>query len=425
MASDKFQPPKGMKDIYPEEMAARQAIFSTIREIMKRYSFKEVEPTKIESFETLAAKSGEEIEKEIYAFEDKAGRKLGLRFDLTVGMARMVAGSAYPTPVRWFCIADMFRYEAPQKGRYRAFWQWDAEIFGSASVYADAECIALGCDVLKAFDVDFEVRVSSRKLVQAVMEAVGIERDKILDAFRCIDKLQKMKREELLDEFERRGIMREKAEDLLDALDLKGEFEDVVEAVKSRVQSKDVNSACDELLQLRDALEALRVLENCVVDLSIVRGLDYYTGIVFEAYATNRKALGSAIFGGGRYDELVGIYGKDMPAVGLAGGVERLMEVLKAEGKLPEVSTSPDYFIAFVTPQLMDVCASIASKLRGKGYAVEMELMDRSLSKQLKHANRIGARYVVIVGPDEVKEGKVKVRDMESGEEKLVKVDEL
>ncbi len=427
MPENRFQPPKGMRDIYPEEMVARQAIFSKIREIMKLYSFREVEPTKIEHFETLAAKSGKEIEKEIYTFEDKAGRKLGLRFDLTVGMARMVASSAYPLPARWFCIADMFRYEAPQKGRHRAFWQWDAEIFGSSNIFADAECIAIGCDVMSAFDIEFEVRISSRKLVEGIMRAAGIPENRILDAFRCVDKLQKIGRENVLIEMEKRGIDPEKGEKVLDALKISGTYKDVEESVKSLNSSDDlmISKALKELCVLDKALKSFGVDRYCTFDLSIVRGLDYYTGIVFEGYATNRKVLGSSLFGGGRYDGLVGLYGKDVPAVGLAGGVERLMEVLKAEGKLPQTTTAPDYFVAFVTPELMDVCASVASKLRKRGMAVEMELMDRSLSKQLKHASRIGAKKVIIVGPKELEEGKVKVRDMESGEEVLVEVNNL
>ncbi len=425
MPEKKFQPPKGMRDIYPEEMALLQQAFSKIREIMRVYNFKEVEPTKVEMFETLAAKSGEEIEREIYAFEDKAGRRLGLRFDLTVGMARMVASSAYAKPIRWFCIADMFRYEAPQKGRYRAFWQWDAEIFGSKSIYADAECIALGCDILSAFGIDFEVRVSSRKLVEAIMREIGVPTNKLLDAFRCVDKLQKLSKDRLLEEFERRGIDKKMAASILDALNYRGDFKSVMEEVRNKFNSKEVKNALDELVELEKALRSFGIDDKCVLDLSIVRGLDYYTGIVFEAYTTNKKALGSALFGGGRYDGLVGTYGQEMPAVGLAGGMERLMEVLKAENKLPEVKEEVDYFVAYINERFIDRAAEVLARLRKKGFVCEMDIMNRNLSAQLRYASKINAKKVVIVGEKEIKEGKVTVRDMKSGEEKMISVDAL
>ncbi len=425
MPEKRFQPPKGMRDLYPEEMELLRSIVSKINGIMRVYNFREVEPVKVEMFETLAAKSGEEIEKEIYAFEDKAGRKLGLRFDLTVGMARMAANASYPKPIRWYCISDMFRYEAPQKGRYRSFWQWDAEILGSKSVFADAECIALGCDILDAFKIAFEVRISSRKLVEWMMRELGVEEDKLGEAFRCIDKLQKLSKEKLMEEFEKRGIRRGVAEKIISSLKSRGNFEEVAREVRGRFMSKGVEEALNELEELWRALNDFKVRSKCVIDLSIVRGLDYYTGVVFEAYAKNKKALRTSLFGGGRYDQLVGLYGRNMPAVGLAGGIERLMEVLRAENRILTTGDGVDYFIACVNERLAGRAAELAVRLRRKGLVCEMDLMGRNLSAQLRYASKIKAKKVIIIGERDLMKGRFTVRDMESGNERKVDVDAL
>ena len=188
----KFTVPKGMKDIEPQEMQKREAMYAKIKSIFALYGFQLIEPSQIENLETLTAKSGPELEKEIYAFRDKAGRKIALRFDLTVGLARFVANSHEPKPLRLACLSNMWRYDNPQYARYRSFWQWDAEIFGSAGIEADAEIIALTNDILFALDLNFVIRINNRKLVEGFLLGIGVSKKNLIEAMRVLDKRTKL-----------------------------------------------------------------------------------------------------------------------------------------------------------------------------------------------------------------------------------------
>ena len=307
-----FTPPRGMRDIDVEEMKIRRWVIGKILNVLERYNFELVEPSPIENLETLEAKCGPSIRDEIYWFEDKAGRKLGLRFDLTVGLARMVATRQdLILPLKLCAISNMWRYDEPQYGRYRCFYQWDAEIFGSKIPEADAEIIALSVDVLKEVGLeDFEVKISSRKLTEGFLNSIGIfESEKIEQVLRIIDKYEKISEEEFLNELSKIGLKGENLSKILSFVSIRGEPNKVLSEVADFLgKNRKALDGLEELKGVIDSLKAFGKDSKCVLDMGVVRGIGYYDGIVFEVYDKVGVEVG-AIVAGGRYDNLCKIYG--------------------------------------------------------------------------------------------------------------------
>ena len=424
-----FSVPRGMRDAEPQEMARRVWVQTKILEVLQRYGFRIMEPTPMEHLETLEAKSGSQIKNEIYWFQDKAGRSLGLRFDLTVGMARMVA-SRYdlPEPIKLCAIADAWRYDEPQFGRYRHFHQWDAEIFGSADPAADAEAICVGMDILDNVGLkEHLVRINNRKLIEAYLRRIGVtDQGQMEAALIAIDKLSKLSASEIQKEFERIGLVETQIEAINKLCSLKGPPEKVLSEL-SNVLKDDVGAERGraELTRLGDVLNGFGKRSRCIYDLSVVRGIGYYDGIVFEAYDKGGEDIGS-IFGGGRYDKLCSIYGKqDKPATGVAGGIERLMISLERSSLYPKLLETPTVFVASATKDLLPKIWETVAKLRDIGVAADYDLKGRSLDRQFEYANSVGIPYVVIVGRRELEKGLLKLRDMQSRKEKEIRIDDI
>lgn len=413
----RFALPRGMHDIYPEEMAERLWLYGKILDVMKRYGFQVVEPTPIESLETLEAKSGPAIRDEIYHFKDKAGRSLGLRFDLTVGMTRMVASrSDLPEPFKICAISGMWRYDEPQFARYRYFHQWDAEIYGSEHPLADAEIIALSMDVLDEVGLkDYEMLINSRPLVEGYIESLGIkDRNVREEILRTIDKIKKTTSAELMEKLQPLAMSQRNLESIMSFISLKGAADKVLEELSSlKCTSEFYSKGLETLNSLVDYLAWYGKLDRCILDLSIVRGIDYYDGVVFEAYDKGGEEVG-AILGGGRYDTLGKIYSKrELPATGVAGGIERMLISLRRAKLIPaEISQNPKIFVVAVNDKVRDKTVMLASKIRKEGISCEIDLKSRNLRRQLEFAGGIGVLYTVIVGPKELTRGKVKIRDM-------------
>ncbi|MGQ9543566.1 MAG: histidine--tRNA ligase [Candidatus Bathyarchaeia archaeon] len=426
--SDKsgFTPPRGMKDIEPEEMARRIWMYRKIYDVMRLYGFQMVEPTSIENLTTLEAKAGPDIKNEIYWFEDKAGRRLGLRFDLTVGMTRMVANRLeLPEPIKFCSIAGMWRYDEPQFARYRNFHQWDAEIYGSQSQEADAEVISLGIDILESLGLkDYEVRISNRKLTEGHLKAKGLEsKEKIEETIRVMDKIGKIPEGELRIELQRLKMDESLIDDIIDFARLRGRPDEILRQIP-KINNQEGERGLEELSKLTEALNILQKVDKCVIDLSIVRGIGYYDGIVFEAFDKAGEDIG-AIFAGGRYDSLCKIYGKrDMPATGVAGGIERLMISMERMGLFPKLRYNPEVFVASTDDTLRRECVGLMMKLRRMGIPAEFDLKGRTLKKQLEYANSKGIPYVLIVGLRELHRGKVRLRDMTKRTEVELKFEE-
>jgi histidyl-tRNA synthetase len=424
-----FTLPRGIRDVEPDEMAKRNWVYSKIRDAFRRYSFQEMEPATLEELRTLEAKSGPAIKDEIYWFSDKAGRSIGLRFDLTVGMARMVAGrSDLPEPIRLASIGGNWRYDEPQYGRYRYFTQWDAEIFGSDDPTADAEVIALSMDILDNVGLrQSEVRISNRRVIQGLVENLGVDTQEKADAiFRIVDKSRKISNEAVAEELRSTGMENSVVDSLMEFTSIKGNPAKVLERI-SYVQKKGKDTALGygQLAELADALKGLGKLGRCSYDMSVVRGIGYYDGIVFEAFDKEGEDVG-AILGGGRYDKLCAIYGKrDIPATGVAGGIERLLISLERAGVFPKLSQVADVFVAAVNDEVRQRVLSIANELRARGIPSDVDVKRRSLAKQLEYADSLGIPYVLIIGPEELHTSRFKFRDMGKRVEENLILDEI
>lgn len=423
-----FSVPRGMKDIEPQEMAKRVWAEAKILGVLQRYGFKVVEPTPLEHLETLEAKSGPQIRNEVYWFADKAGRNLGLRFDLTVGMARMVADRYdLPEPIKLCAIADAWRYDEPQFGRFRHFRQWDAEIFGSSDPLADAEAICVGMDILDSVGLkEYEVRINNRKLIESFLHRIGVETgEQVEGTLIVIDKLSKFSAAQIEEEFEKTGLSAEQTSAIRELCSIRGPPEKVLSELSGLLKEDPGSTAGQvELARLADILKALGKKDRCAYDLSVVRGIGYYDGIVFEAYDKAGENIGS-IFGGGRYDKLCGIYGKqERPATGVAGGIERLMISLEKSSLYPNLPETPRVYVASATEDVLPRALEIVRELRQTGVATDFDMKGRSLQKQLEYARSMKIPYVVIVGRKELDKGSVRLREMESRKEKETKIDE-
>lgn len=429
MAPKGFTLPRGMKDVDSDEMNRRLWLYDRIGDVVRRYGFQIVEPTTIENLSTLEAKSGPAIRNEIYWFRDKAGRSIGLRFDLTVGLARMVASrSDLPEPIKFAAIGGNWRYDEPQFGRYRYFTQWDVEIFGSQSPLADAEVISVGIDILDSVGLkDFVIRISNRKLTESYLKQLGIRTSKKLDqSLRIIDKIRKASREQLAREFGAIKVKQKTVDEIFSFITLNGLPETVLEKLNDfRFETEDSNQGIDELRILADALASSGRLRDCVYDLSIVRGIGYYDGIVFEAFDKGGEDVGS-IFGGGRYDKLCKIYGKrDIPATGVAGGIERLMISLERANLFPKSRLAAKVFIATVQESLRPEAIRLAQKLRDNGVPTEIDLKGRPLGKQLDYTNTTQIPYLIVIGPQELQSRSLKIKEMATRNEIEVSFDDV
>jgi len=428
MPNKEFTLPRGIRDIEPDEMVKRNWVYERIRDVFRRYAFQEMEPATLEELRTLEAKSGPSIKDEIYWFNDKAGRSIGLRFDLTVGMARMVAGrSDLPEPIKLASIAGSWRYDEPQYGRYRYFSQWDAEIFGSNDPTADAEAIALSMDILDNVGLsEFEVRISNRKVIQAFVESLGLRSQERVEAvFRIVDKSRKIPREAVRTELRSEGLEDAVIDSVVEFTSIQGTPDEVLGKV-SEVQTRgeEAKLGYRQLIQLAEALKGFNKLDRCLFDMSVVRGIGYYDGIVFEAFDKGGEEVG-AILGGGRYDKLCGIYGKrNIPATGVAGGIERLLISLEKAKVFPRLSTVGTVFVVAVNNEVRQKTLSIATKLRSLRIPSDVDVKGKSLAKQLEYADSLDIPYALIVGPQEVKSGRFKLRDMKKRTEESLTLEQ-
>lgn len=413
--------PKGTRDLMPDEMALRQEIIGRIRKVFESYGFLPLETPAIESWEVLSAKGagGPEILDETYNFEDKGGRRIGLRYDLTVPLARVIAMNPnLPLPFKRYQIDRVWRYGDIAKGRSREFWQADIDIVGAGGMLADAEIIACTIDAFISLGFEkFLVRLNNKKVLSALVRAVEIDERKVTEVLRVIDKLDKVGVDGVREELAGK-IPREKAERILELIGSKGEPGEILEKVEKIVENfeEGVNGV-KELRELISFLKEMKVAEKIRIDLSLARGLDYYTGPIFEVFVS--KEIGS-LAGGGRYDGMVGLFlGRDIPATGISLGIERIAEIMKKE-----VAVGSGVFVANVNEEVVKECLKIARKFREAGIPASFDLRGRNLAKQLEYANSLKIPFVIVVGPKEIKGGKFRVRNFKTGEEVSLNIEE-
>ena len=390
----------GFRDFYPAEFAQRAYIARIWRDIARRYAFVEYDGPPLEALDLYTKKSGEEIVGQLYNFKDKGDRDVALRPEMTPTLARMVAAkaNALRKPVRWFSLPQLFRYERQQKGRLREHFQLNVDIIGEKDVTADAELLAVAIDIMREFGLspqDVRARVSDRRLLRALLERLGVGEEKLADVFAVIDKIERQPRNVSAEKLAALGMTKESQEALFHLME--GVTLDALRAAYG-----DTPAVADRIAELEryySYLEDLGVAEWVQLDLSIVRGLAYYTGIVFELFDAQGEFR--AICGGGRYDNLLKSLGDvDLPALGFGMGDVVLGELLRARGLSDAPIGEPDYWVAATeNGDLRDVMRA-ATALRRAGAAVEYALRAQTLSKQRKAAFSAGATYFVTVGQD-------------------------
>ena len=414
---------KGTRDMLPEEMAKRRWVFERIREVFERYNFHEVLTPTFEYTTLFQLRSGEEVVEQLYAFEDKGGRNVSLRPDMTSSVARLYVNSFQNAakPIKWYYIANMFRYEEPQSGRYREFWQAGVELIGSDRIEADAEVIALFVESYLATGLeDFTVNIGDRVLLDEFARMLGVKDD--IGLMRLIDKKDKLSKEDFVGALKEFGLSEEGVEKVLALIEIKGRPDEVLPKAEELFTSEKAKEEIKRLYELVDLLDAYGVKDRILIDLGIARGFDYYTSVVFEAIAPNDLGIGS-IGGGGRYDNLIEVFGgKPTPATGFAIGIERLIPILEWKGLIPEPKLRADVYVIPIGREsaLRKTAVEIVSALRRAGVKADVELTGRKLRKALDYAGKLGIPYVVLVGKKDLEEGKVTVRDMETGEQKAV-----
>jgi histidyl-tRNA synthetase len=413
----------GFRDFYPAEFAERAHLFAAWRDVARRFAFVEYDGPPLETLELYTKKSGEEIVGQLYNFTDKGGREVALRPEMTPTLARMVAAraNALRKPVRWFSIPQLFRYERQQRGRLREHFQLNMDILGEPDVTADAELLAAAIEIMRALGLtkaDVVARVSDRRLLNALLIGNGFTAAQFPAAYAALDKLGRDPQPVLVERLVKAGVAGARAARLFE---LAASVADPA-AFTAEVRRAKAEAEFAEVARYLDALGALGVREWVRLDLSIVRGLAYYTGIVFELF--DAKGELRAICGGGRYDALLeSLGGVDLPALGFGMGDVVLGELLRERGLLPAVAPALDVWVAFADEESAVRAMRAASLLRARGRSVEYALGAQKLARQLKTAKSAGARHALILAAADLASGEALVRDLNDGGERRVSLD--
>jgi histidyl-tRNA synthetase len=402
----------GFRDFYPEDLSLRNHIFATWRSVAARYGFEEYDGPPLEALEMYTKKSGDEIVQQLYTFRDKGDREVALRPEMTPTLARMVAArvQALKKPIRWFSIPQLFRYERQQRGRLREHFQLNMDIIGEAGPLADAELIAAAVDIMRAFGLgpkDVQLRISDRRVIKSLLMGRGITEEQLGTAFAVIDRSERVPKNVLGEMLTSAGLGKAESRAVFDIAELRGP--EVLEAA---------GEVAEPLGQALQALGNMGLGDFVSIDLTIVRGLAYYTGIVFELFDAQKTLR--AIAGGGRYDGLL-----DQPALGFGMGDVVLGELLKERGVAPKASSELGAFLIAVGDDDLPTILQLAHALRERGISVEYGLRHAGVRKQLELASVRGAARAVIVGPEERAAGMAVVRDLKASTEAKVPIRQL
>ena len=413
---------RGTRDFYPEDMRLRNWLFDNFTDAALLHGFEEYDAPILEHEELYTRKQGEEITQQLYNFQDKSDRKLSLRPEMTPSLARMVMARAggLPMPIKWFSIPQCWRYERTQRGRGREHYQWNVDIWGTTEISADAELISVLVTFFEGVGLtssDAVIRVSSRKVLEEVLGSLGIEGDIFSQTCIIVDKMDKLPTDVIEDKLKSLGHDAIAISTIQKILGIK-DMDDLGKALG------DNSMAVSELISLFESVDSYGISEWVEFDASIVRGLAYYTGPVFEVH--DREGKFRAICGGGRYDNLLStLGGKDLPATGFGCGDMVLMELLEEKGLIPELISGVEDIVIPLSPDFRNAAVIVAAALRDTGRAVDLVLEDKKMKWAFKHAERTGADRLVMVMPEEWKLGKVRIKDLDTGEETDVPLEEL
>jgi len=418
---EEFQPVKGTRDFLPEEKIMRQKIVDTLKGVFETFGFSPLETPSLEKWEILSRKyaGGEEILKETYRLKDQGGRELGLRYDLTVPLCRIISlNPDLAKPFKRYQIGKVWRDGPVKMGRYREFWQCDVDTVGSDSMIADAEFLKIINTVSQKLGFKAEIKINNRKILNGVLGYFEIEKEKRDSVILSLDKLEKIGESGVREELIEKGIEKEKITSILNLLKASGTNDEIIKRLK---KIKEAEEGVKEIESVLRYSKYLGVKEISIVP-SLARGLVYYTGTIFEAYFKNSK-ITSSFAAGGRYDNLIGRFTglEKVPAVGISFGLDVLSDALKE--KMESEKTVVKVFVIPIKTEKESI--EITTKLRESGIKTNIDMMDRGISKNLNYANSQGIPYCLIIGKKELDENSVKLRDMETGEEKLIKIKDL
>ena len=413
---------RGTRDFYPEDMRLRNWLFERFHSAARSHGFEEYDAPVLESEELYTRKAGEEIVGQLYNFEDKGGRKVALRPEMTPSLARMVMAraGALALPIKWYSIPQCWRYERTQRGRGREHYQWNVDIWGMNGIEADAELLSV---LVQFFDSvglsseDLVIRISSRKVLEEVLGSLGLEGEIFAQTCVIVDKMDKLPEDVIEAQLSDLGLSSKSISTIRSVLGITD-----MQSLSSSLSSD--SEALIELQSLFSLCDSYGISDWVSFDASVVRGLAYYTGPVFEAH--DRAGNLRAICGGGRYDKLIGtLGGNDLPATGFGFGDMVVMELLADKGLLPELSTGVSDVVFGMGAELRGAAMQVAAKLRSAGRTVDLVLEDKKMKWVFKHAERCGATRLVMVMPDEWAEGKVRIKDLDTGEESTVAMEDL
>jgi len=413
---------RGTRDFYPEDMRLRNWLFDNFTNASLLHGFEEYDAPVLEYEELYTRKQGEEITQQLYSFQDKGNRKVALRPEMTPSLARMVMARAggLPMPIKWFSIPQCWRYERTQRGRGREHYQWNVDIWGTTEISADAELISVLVTFFEGIGLtakDIVIRVSSRKVLEEVLGSLDMEGDIFAQTCIIVDKMDKLSSDVIEDQLSDLGHDSKVVMTIQTVLGIK-DMNSLKEALK------DESVAVSELNLLFAAIDSYGISEWVEFDASIVRGLAYYTGAVFEAH--DRTGEFRAICGGGRYDKLLStLGGKDLPATGFGFGDMVIKELLAEKGLIPELVSDIDDIVIPLNSDLRNAAVMVAASLRNSGRTVDLVLEDKKMKWAFKHAERIGAARLVLLAPDEWSRKMVKIKDLDTGEESEISLNDI
>ena len=413
---------RGTRDFYPEDMRLRNWLFDHFTNASLLHGFEEYDAPVLEYEELYTRKQGEEITQQLYNFQDKGNRKVALRPEMTPSLARMVMARAggLAMPIKWFSIPQCWRYERTQRGRGREHYQWNVDIWGTTEISADAELISVLVTFFEGIGLtakDIVIRVSSRKVLEEVLGSLGMRGDVFAQTCVIVDKMGKLSSDVIEEQLSGLGHDSEVITTIQSVLGIK-DMNGLQEALK------DESMAVSELNFLFDAIDSYGISEWVEFDASIVRGLAYYTGAVFEAH--DKAGKFRAICGGGRYDKLLStLGGKDLPATGFGFGDMVIMELLAEKDLIPELVSDIDDTVIPLNSDLRNAAVMVAASLRNSGRTVDLVLEDKKMKWVFKHAERVGAKRLVLLAPDEWSRKMVKIKDLDTGEESEISLNDI
>ncbi len=419
----KFQTPRGMRDFYPEEIVFRDHLFAVWDKTARLFGFEHYDAPLVEHEDLLKRKAGEEVVEQIYSFNDKSGRRLALRPEITPSLARMIIArqSQMILPAKWFTIAQCFRYERTTRGRKREHFQWNLDIIGHQGIEAELEILAAAAESLKSLGLgpkEVKICVGSRRLLEGLLLDSGFKPEKLEIAFLILDKRGKISDEVIKEMLTKEGISSSDSDLIFKILAIQS-----MEHLNEEFGQKEI-SGKEEMETLFKGAAFYGIEEFLQFDISIVRGLAYYSGIVFEAFDCEKQFR--ALFGGGRYDNLISsLGGKPLSCVGMGFGDVVIKELLSHLGKMPAPGRQIDYCLGYFQPSYSTLATTLAAKFRTEGKKVDLCLKSMKAGKLFSYADRKGAKKVIFIAPDELAGGQVAVRDLETKEQSNLSLKEL